>query len=225
MSTSKDADDVLVDLSSPGNTFLVDLSSPGTDYIVKAHYWPSRETMQKPLNTLKLSNILTSYNHFEDVLRLAHMQDKINDDGKYCYDKESARPGIGKCRGDDYFDDGDQCQHQTNECKDGYLEVLLMVSSFLLSFATAGSMYFLQMLAVIGISDPFLRQSLAAIKRVFVVSFSCNLFGVLICVTLQSYHRRYKKFSLIISNTASFLFMVLGYGLLISFNIHRERGA
>ncbi|KAI3831129.1 hypothetical protein MKX03_017233 [Papaver bracteatum] len=124
---------------------------------------------------------------------------------------------------------GDQWHHHpqcwTSKSKDRFLEVLLMVSSFLLSFATAGSFYFTQALTIVGSHDDrVLKHSLAGLKCVFGASFCSNFLGLFALLILQSrreYHK-YKKYSLIISNIASFLFMVLGYGLLIAFNIRRR---
>ncbi|KAI3884826.1 hypothetical protein MKX03_012202 [Papaver bracteatum] len=155
-------------------------------------------------------------------------QVNINVHGKCCQSKEVSE-AVFECQsGGCGYSIGDQWHHHpqcwTNKSKAKFLEALLMVSSFLLSFATAGAFYFTQALAVVGSHDPVLKHNLAAFNRVFAASFFCNFLGVLICLILQSrreYHQ-YKKISLIISNIASFLFMVLGYGLVIAFNIQRR---
>ncbi|KAI3873190.1 hypothetical protein MKX03_034280 [Papaver bracteatum] len=154
---------------------------------------------------------------------------------KYCQNNESTRPTVENFRsGNDSFHADGQCRDPQcwcllligmNKSKDRFVEVLLMVCSFLLSFANAGAFYFLQALTNVGShDDPVLKRSLAALNRVFVASFLCNFLGVFVLLILQSrrgYHL-YKKFSLVISNAASFLLMVLGYGLLIAFNIGRR---
>ncbi|KAI3873192.1 hypothetical protein MKX03_034282 [Papaver bracteatum] len=112
----------------------------------------------------------------------------------------------------------------SNESRERFALVLLMMSSFLLSFATAGALYFTQALAIVGSHDPLLKDSLAALNRVVSASFFCNFLGLFALLILQSrreYHR-YMKLSLTISNTASFLFLVLGYGFIIAFNIQRR---
>ncbi|MCL7042521.1 hypothetical protein MKW94_017666 [Papaver nudicaule] len=145
---------------------------------------------------------------------------------KYCQNNEATGAAVKYHSGSDSFYD-DHCHHPNcwmNGSKDRFLEVLLMVSSFLLSFSTAGALYFTQALTIVGSHDPVLKHSLAAFKWAFASSFLSNFLGVVVLLILQSrreYHQ-YKKLSLIISNTASFVFMVLGYGLLIAFNIGRH---
>ncbi|KAI3873189.1 hypothetical protein MKX03_034279 [Papaver bracteatum] len=153
-------------------------------------------------------------------------QVNINVEGKYFPNKEEAfynqcchSGGAGVYIRDQYH----RPQCWMNKSKDTFLEVLLMVCSFLLSFAVAGAFYFTQALAIVGSHDPILKHSLAALRRVFSASFFSNFLGVFVLLILQSrreYHK-YKKFSLIISNAASFLFLVLGYGFVITFNIRR----
>ncbi|MCL7048211.1 hypothetical protein MKW94_004676 [Papaver nudicaule] len=149
--------------------------------------------------------------------------------GKYCQNKEDAG-AVFECQsGGCGFYIGDQWHHhpqcQMNKSKDGFLEVLLMVCSFLLSFASAGAFYFTQALTIVGShDDPVLKHSLATLNSTFAASFFSNFLGVFVLLILQSrreYHL-YKKFCLIISNTASFLFMVLGYGFVIAFNIQHR---
>ncbi|KAI3951892.1 hypothetical protein MKW92_017576 [Papaver armeniacum] len=154
---------------------------------------------------------------------------------KYCQNNEATRPTVENFRsGDDSFHADGQCRNpqccclllmRMNKSKDRFLEVLLMVCSFLLSFANAGAFYFLQALTNVGSHDDrVLKRSLAALNRVFVASFLCNFLGVFVLIILQSRREyyQYKKFSLVISNAASFLLMVVGYGLLIAFNVGRR---
>ncbi|KAI3954582.1 hypothetical protein MKW98_019713 [Papaver atlanticum] len=148
--------------------------------------------------------------------------------GKCCPNKEDAR-SVFECQsGDCGFYIGDKWHHHpqclSNESRERFVLVLLMMSSFLLSFATAGAFYFTQALAIVGSHDPLLKDSLAALNRVVSASFFCNFLGLFVLLILQSrreYHQ-YKKLSLTISNTASFLFLVIGYGFIIAFNIQRR---
>ncbi|MCL7027832.1 hypothetical protein MKW94_025425 [Papaver nudicaule] len=146
--------------------------------------------------------------------------------GKYGRSKEASAADVECHSGGSSFHAGDyHCREcWLRESKDRFLEVLSMVSAFLLSFGTAGAFYFTQALTIVGSHDPVLKHTFTTLNWVFAASFFCNFLGVLISLILQSrreYHR-YKKLSLIISNIASFLFMVLGYGLLMAFNIgHR----
>ncbi|MCL7031594.1 hypothetical protein MKW94_013718 [Papaver nudicaule] len=154
-------------------------------------------------------------------------QVNINVHGKYCQNKEAAGKVFECQTGGCGFYTGDQWNHhpqcRINKSKDKFLEVLLMVCSFLLSFANAGAFYFTQALAIVGSHNSALKHSLVALYRVFAASFFCNFLGVSVLVILQSRREDhpYKKCTLIISNTASFLFMVLGYGFVIAFNIQR----
>lgn len=207
MTTSGIGDDVRVSvqISSPGNGKNDKTNLPTSSFrkILRAMLHLLRE--EKEVNLTSNRSLPKSEFH-------------IGLDGKLCQNKEAARKAYKN-----YFG-GDQCHHPQcwmNKTKDRLIEVLLMVSSFLLSFCTAGAFYFTEALTIAGSHGPVLKHSLAAFNRVFTASFVCNFLGVLICLILQyrrEYHR-YKKFILIISNTASFLFMVLGYGFVITFNI------
>ncbi|KAI3905726.1 hypothetical protein MKW92_048706 [Papaver armeniacum] len=209
MTTSGIADDVGVS---------VQFSSPGDDKNDKTNLpsSSSREFLREMLHLLREEKEV----NLTSNCSLPKSEFHIGLDGKHCQNKEAARKAYKN-----YFG-GYQCHHPQcwmSKTKDRFLEVLLMVSSFLLSFCTAGAFYFTEALTIDGSHDPVLKHSLAAFNRVFAASFICNFLGVLICLILQyrrEYHQ-YKKFILIISNTASFLFMVLGYGFVITFNIQR----
>ncbi|KAI3923063.1 hypothetical protein MKW98_009845 [Papaver atlanticum] len=183
--------------------------------------FPQIQDTTKEEAKLKLSLNSTSLKSAQQI--------KINVRGKYCQNKEDAGAVIECQSGGCGFYIGDQWHHHpqcwTNKSRDRFLEMLLMVSSFLLSFATSGALYFTQALTIVGSHDDrVLKHSLAGFKWVFAASFFINFLGVFALLILQSrreYHK-YKKYSLTISNIASFLFMVLGYGLVIAFNIQRR---
>ncbi|KAI3869267.1 hypothetical protein MKX03_026691 [Papaver bracteatum] len=221
MTTSQIADDVRVS---------VQLSSPGHDENDRSNL-PRRFRASSSRFVRALLQLL---GEAEDVklksdstsLKSAKQVNNVHE--KCCQNKEDAGAVFECPSGGCGYRIGDEWHHHpqcwTNKNKAKFLEALLMVSSFLLSFATAGAFYFTQALAVVGSHDPVLKHSLAAFNRVFTASFLCNFLGVLICLILQSrreYHQ-YKKISLIISNAASFLLMVLGYGLVIAFNFQRR---
>ncbi|MCL7042519.1 hypothetical protein MKW94_017664 [Papaver nudicaule] len=196
MSTTKFADDVLVSVElSPSGTGENDKANAQRSCMPFRYFCLDKITMLWPETRLPvISSVKSADQHNIDI------------DGKHYQNKEAAGIAIN-------------CGFE-----DSYLEVLLMVSSFLLSFASSGAFYFIQALSIVGFHDQLLKHSLVAFKWVFAASFFCNFLGVLTCLILQSrreYHS-FKKFSLIISNTVSFLLMVIGYGLLISFNIQRR---
>ncbi|KAI3951891.1 hypothetical protein MKW92_017575 [Papaver armeniacum] len=224
MTNSEIADDVRfsVQLSSPGND-KNDITNPS--WSLCASY---SKVLRAMLQFLGEAEEVKLKSKFKSTSLKPAKQVNIDVHGKCCQDKEDAGAvfecqsgGCGYCIGDQWHHHP-QCW--TNKSKGKFLEALLMVSSFLLSFATAGAFYFTQALAVVGSHDPVVKHRLTAFNRVFTASFFCNFLGVLICLILQfrrEYHP-YKKIILIISNTASFLFMVLGYGLVIAFNIQRS---
>ncbi|KAI3945476.1 hypothetical protein MKW92_027190 [Papaver armeniacum] len=122
---------------------------------------------------------------------------------------------------------GDQCHHRgcwTNRNKDHILEMVLKIISFLLTLSAVGAFSFTQAITPLGSQDPVLKHSLVAFNVLFAASFFCNFLGALILLVLQSRpeYFRYKKFSLIISNTVSFAFLILGYGFVIAFNIQHR---
>ncbi|KAI3837950.1 hypothetical protein MKX03_037017 [Papaver bracteatum] len=122
---------------------------------------------------------------------------------------------------------GDQCHHPgfwTNRNKDHILEMVLKIISFLLTFSAVGAFSFTQAITPLGSQDPVLKLSLVAFNVLFAASFFCNFLAALILLILQSHpeYFRYKKFSLIISNTVSFALLILGYGFVIAFNIQHR---
>ncbi|KAI3873188.1 hypothetical protein MKX03_034278 [Papaver bracteatum] len=221
MTTSQIGDDIRVS---------VQLSSHGLDEKDRSNlprsFRSSSSTFLRAL--LQLPGGAEEVNLKSDSTSLKSAMQVNNVHEKCCQNKEDAG-AVFECQsGSCGYRIGDEWHHHpqcwTNKSKAKFLEALLMVSSFLLSFGTAGAFYFTQALAVVGSHDPVVKHSLAAFNRVFIASFLCNFLGVLTCLILQSrreYHQ-YKKISLIISNAASFLFMVLGYGLVIAFNIERR---
>ncbi|MCL7047910.1 hypothetical protein MKW94_030966 [Papaver nudicaule] len=95
----------------------------------------------------------------------------------------------------------------------------LMVCSLLLSVSILGALCFVNALSIVGSHDPLLKHSLVVLHWVVKASSTCNFLGMSIALILSSSREYllYQKFSLLIGTTASFLFMVLGYGLLLSF--------
>ncbi|KAI3897755.1 hypothetical protein MKW92_043882 [Papaver armeniacum] len=226
MTTSEIADDVRVSvqLTSPGHDENDRSNLPRSFRSSSSSFLRALLQLLGEAEEVKLKSTLKS----DSTALKSAKQVNINVHGKCCQNKEDDG-AVFQCQsGSCGYCIGDQWHHHpqcwTNKSKAKFIEALLMVCSFLLSFATAGAFYFTQALAVVGSHDPVVKHSLTAFNRVFTASFFCNFLGVLICLILQSrpeYHP-YKKISLIISNAASFLFMVLGYGLVIAFNIQRS---
>ncbi|KAI3954579.1 hypothetical protein MKW98_019710 [Papaver atlanticum] len=224
MTTSQIADDVRVSvqLSSPGHDENDRTNLPGS-------FRSSSSTfLRAVLQLLGEAEEVKKKSTVNSTSLKSAKQVNVSCHGKCSQNKEDAGEVFECQSGGCGFYIGDQWHHHpqcwTNKYRNRFVETLLMVSSFLLSFATAGAFYFTQALTVAGSHDTVLKHSLAAFNGVFTASFFCNFMGVLVCLILQSrreYHQ-YKKISLIISNAASFLFMVLGYGLVIAFNIQRR---
>ncbi|MCL7040256.1 hypothetical protein MKW94_000718 [Papaver nudicaule] len=97
----------------------------------------------------------------------------------------------------------------------------LMVCSLLLSVSILGALCFINTLSIIGSHDPLLKHNLVVLRWVVKASSTCNFLGMCVALILSSSREylQYQKNSLMIGTTASFLFMVLGYGLLLSFII------
>ncbi|RZC78560.1 hypothetical protein C5167_002748 [Papaver somniferum] len=154
MTTSEIADDVRVS---------VQFSSPGDDKNDKTNPPSSsfRKFLRAMLHLLVKGREEKEVNLTSNCL-LPKSEFHIGLDGKHCQNKETARKAYKN-----YFG-GYQCHHPQcwmSKTKDRFLEVLLMVSSFLLSFCTAGAFYFTEALTIAGSHDPVLKHSLAALNR------------------------------------------------------------
>ncbi|KAI3916435.1 hypothetical protein MKW92_005892 [Papaver armeniacum] len=122
---------------------------------------------------------------------------------------------------------GDQCHCPCcwkNRNQDRIPVMVLLIISLLLTFSAVGGFSFTQTLATVGRQNQVLKHSLVVFNVLFVASFFCNFLAVLILLILQPRreYSRYKKISLFISNTASFAFLILGYGFVIAFNIQHR---
>ncbi|KAI3939035.1 hypothetical protein MKW92_029322 [Papaver armeniacum] len=123
--------------------------------------------------------------------------------------------------------DADQCHCPCcwkNRNQDRIPVMVLTIISLLLTFSAVGGFSFTQTLATVGRQNQVLKHSLVVFNVLFVASFLCNFLAVLILLILQPrrQYSRYKKISLFISNTASFAFLILGYGFVIAFNIQHR---
>ncbi|KAI3863337.1 hypothetical protein MKX03_023277, partial [Papaver bracteatum] len=123
--------------------------------------------------------------------------------------------------------DGDQCHCPfcwKNRNQDRIPVMVLSIISLLLTFSAVGGFSFTQTLAMVGRRNQVLNHSLVVFNVLFVASFFCNFLAVLILLILQPRreYSRYKKISLFISNTASFVFLILAYGFVIAFNIQHR---
>ncbi|KAI3914621.1 hypothetical protein MKW92_007497 [Papaver armeniacum] len=99
------------------------------------------------------------------------------------------------------------------------IDVLLMFS-YLLLFGTAGALFFIQALWIVGSHDTLLNERLVAILWAFNASGFCSALGMFIChFILPSGRENHlpKVFTLIIGTASAFLFTAVGYGLLILF--------
>ncbi|MCL7042520.1 hypothetical protein MKW94_017665 [Papaver nudicaule] len=107
--------------------------------------------------------------------------------------------------------------------QNNFLEGILGASTIWLSFCCGGACFFIQALSIVGSHDPLVQHSLVVLYWVFGASFIINTLCVSITIALRLKFGddilSNLKFSHIISIGLSFLLMVLGYGLLIAFNI------
>ncbi|RZC55859.1 hypothetical protein C5167_014712 [Papaver somniferum] len=149
-------------------------------------------------------------------------------EGGEVQDRQEAAAAACEClssRDGCYVDD--QCHLPgcwTNRNQDHIFGMVLSVISFLLTFSAVGGFIFTQVLTTVGRHDQILKHSLVAFNMLFAASFGCNFLAAFILFMLQSRREYipYKNFSLIISNTASFAFLILGYGFVIAFNIQHR---
>ncbi|RZC55860.1 hypothetical protein C5167_014715 [Papaver somniferum] len=169
--------------------------------------------------------------HLLRTEEVAAKEVSLNIDGGKVQDCREAPPAACEYRssGNGCYAD-DQCHHPGFRMKrnqDQILEMVLSVISLLLTLSAVGGFAFTQLLTTVRSHDQypnhdqFLEHSLVAFNVLFAASFFCNFLAAFVHFILQS--RRecfpYTKFSLIISNTFSFAFLILGYGFVIAFNI------
>ncbi|KAI3903015.1 hypothetical protein MKW92_046796 [Papaver armeniacum] len=117
----------------------------------------------------------------------------------------------------------DQCLHtccRRRKSQNLSLEMGLEATLLLSSVHAAGAYAFGQMIRVRE-RDPITKRSLEAFIVLFGASFLCTFLGaltLLIIVSSRKYYQ-YKKLCLVMSNTASFVLMMIGYGFVVAFNM------